>query len=177
MSWGEWLLGSVCGRDYLTASRPLGGGWGENQQCFRGLGALAAWVIYLIGVNKSEWVTGPGRDGVRRSAAPPALHIGVQGRARFQPGNCSSCERLVTIAGLGARKDPRPSRDKSGTTFQESRPLFSGDFGDLEPGSIPAASTTQHHRVARPHPLATPKPRAAQSLPKRTSGHSRAGWP
>jgi hypothetical protein len=24
--WGEWLLGSVCGKENLTASRPVGGG-------------------------------------------------------------------------------------------------------------------------------------------------------
>ena len=34
------------------------------------------------------------------------VHINVYRRARFQPGNCSSCERLVTISELGARKDP-----------------------------------------------------------------------
>ena len=26
VSWGEWLLGSVCGKDYLADSRPVGGG-------------------------------------------------------------------------------------------------------------------------------------------------------
>ena len=54
--------------------------WGRLRRevaVFQGVGALGAGSIYLIGVNKSAWVTGPGRDGVRRSAAPPDLHIGV----------------------------------------------------------------------------------------------------